>query len=116
MPIMSDLRFTKAASVRTHDRIQRRFKCAVLEAAEDEGLKFDDDAEPTMENVTAAMWLWFAHLDTADAQKFLRVMYPRLADFLRGREIPASEPLDPEEPSEVGGPPEPPVPVRRRKV
>jgi hypothetical protein len=98
---MGTIEFTLPAQTRTHPRVKNALKMALLKLELD-GPVFDGDSPPNIENVTNALWLWFARMDAPEAAEFLREAFPRLQAFLAARapHAPAPDQSSPPAPGE----------------
>jgi hypothetical protein len=78
---MGTIEFTLPAQTRTHPRVKNALKMALLKLELD-GPVFDGDSPPNIENVTNALWLWFARMDAPEAAEFLREAFRRALNRL----------------------------------
>lgn len=79
---MEKLRFTRPKQVRAHNPVYKRFVARVADLGT-RSIRFEGAKEPKIESVTNAFWLWFAEIDTASAEQWLRDHYPPLEAFMR---------------------------------
>lgn len=78
---MDELKFTKDVAVRSTPKLQLDFKQSVLAVSLSETARYDGKP-PMMENVTAALWQWFASLSREEAEGWLQVQFPKLESYM----------------------------------